>query len=102
MKEHKKLYKSGKNWVVATMAVASLGVVALQQNASADTVNTDSATQVTNDTDQVAAQKEVVTNAQGEVNAAKNAVDTQQSQVNATQAEVNAQQKLVNEKAKYT
>ncbi|MCH5378975.1 KxYKxGKxW signal peptide domain-containing protein [Limosilactobacillus reuteri] len=98
MKEHKKLYKSGKNWVVATMAVASLGVVALQQNASADTVNTDSATQVTNDTGQVAAQKEAVTNAQGEVNAAKNAVDTQQSQVNAAQAQVNAQQKLVNEK----
>ena len=98
MKEHKKLYKSGKNWVVATMAVASLGVVALQQNASADTVNTDSATQVTNDTDQVAAQKEAVTNAQGEVNAAKNAVDTQQSQVNDAQAQVNAQQKLVNEK----
>lgn len=36
MKEHKKLYKSGKNWVVATLAVASLGVVAMQQGVSAD------------------------------------------------------------------
>lgn len=36
MKEHKKLYKSGKNWVVATLAVASLGVVAMQQGVLAD------------------------------------------------------------------
>lgn len=37
MKEHKKLYKSGKNWVIATIAVAILGVAAGQVNALADT-----------------------------------------------------------------
>ena len=42
-KEHKKLYKAGKNWIVATLTVAALTVLGGGSNASldahADTVN---------------------------------------------------------------
>lgn len=36
MKEHKKLYKAGKKWLVAMIVVAGLGVAASQQNVLAD------------------------------------------------------------------
>lgn len=39
-KEHKKMYKSGKNWAVVTLSTAALVFGATTVNASADT-NTD-------------------------------------------------------------
>lgn len=29
LKEHKKMYKSGKSWVVASLAVAALGIFSM-------------------------------------------------------------------------
>ena len=74
MKEHKKLYKSGKNWVVATLAVASLGVVAMQQGVSAD--STPAVTTNTNE---------------------QNSVQTAQQEQTKAQADYDHQQQVVNE-----
>ncbi|WP_225432071.1 KxYKxGKxW signal peptide domain-containing protein [Limosilactobacillus reuteri] len=45
-KEHKKMYKSGKNWAVVTLSTAALVFGATTVNASADTntENNDSST----------------------------------------------------------
>ncbi|WP_076460075.1 DUF4767 domain-containing protein [Limosilactobacillus caccae] len=49
MKEHKKLYKAGKNWIAATIVVAAMGgVTASQLDASADTVHVGSTDVVSN------------------------------------------------------
>ena len=84
MKEHKKLYKSGKNWLVATLTVAAIGVFSnglLMPTAHADSNNSTPVTTTTNQSllDQ---EKAAVTSAQNDVNTAQNAVDTAQSDVN--------------------
>ncbi|NGC77639.1 LPXTG cell wall anchor domain-containing protein [Lactobacillus reuteri] len=78
MKEHKKLYKAGKNWVVATMAVASLGVIAMQQQVSADSTTSGNVEDAANSKDSVQV-------AQQAKNQAQSAYD-QQSQVVASAA----------------
>ncbi|MBB1079509.1 DUF4767 domain-containing protein [Limosilactobacillus sp. STM2_1] len=101
MKEHKKLYKAGKNWVVATLAVASLGIVATQQQVSADSTTTDtvSATsennsvqkaQQTKDQAQSAydQQSQVVANAETAKSVAQSSADVADSKL--AQAKTNA------------
>lgn len=52
MTEHKKMYKAGKRWVVATLTVASIAVAGTTVNsqvAHADTVSGTETQQVSND-----------------------------------------------------
>ncbi len=73
-KEHKKMYKSGKNWAVVTLSTAALVFGATTVNASADTntENNDSSTvQVTTGDNDIAVKS--VTLGSGQVSAASDA-----------------------------
>ncbi len=86
MKEHKKLYKSGKNWVVATLAVASLGVVAMQQGVSAD--STPAVTTNTNEQNNVQTAQQEQTNAQADYDHQQQVVNEDQQAVRTAQDNV--------------
>ncbi len=85
-KEHKKLYKAGKNWLVATLAVTSLGVIASQQQVSADSAPaSDEETVTTNNS-------VAVKSAQQAKDQAQVAYDQQSQQVTADSTAVSAAQ----------
>lgn len=95
MKEHKKLYKAGKNWLVATIAIATMGVVASQQNVhAADNAPTVETTANMN-TNSVQSAQQAVSTAQETVTSAQQAVN-QASAANeqAQQGVTNAQNSL--------
>lgn len=75
MKEHKKLYKSGKLWMTATIMAFAAGTTLATTTAHADTTGntTNAATQTS--TDQVAQQEQKVSADQDAVNKAQTAVD---------------------------
>lgn len=114
MKEHKKLYKAGKNWVIATMAVASLGIVATQQQVSANSTTADQETLATPSSDAAKTAQQAKNSAQSSaivadqastqaktavtVAGTSNEYNTQKSVVNKNRAAVDAQQQLVNKK----
>ena len=94
MKEHKKLYKAGKNWLIATIAIATMGVVASQQNVhAADNAPTVETTANVN-TNSVQSAQQAVSAAQGAVTSAQQAVNqasaaNEQAQQGVTSAQSN-------------
>ena len=86
MKEYKKLYKSGKNWVVATLAVASLGVVAMQQGVSAD--STPAVTTNTNEQNNVQTAQQEQAKAQADYDHQQEVVNKDQQTVHTAQDNV--------------
>ena len=85
VKEHKKLYKAGKNWVIATVAVATFGIIAMQQPILADSTISNVANTTTNQNDQLKAAQQTKDQAQV-------AYDQQSQAVNSAAAAVNAAQ----------
>lgn len=85
MKEHKKLYKAGKNWVIATVAVASFGVIAMQQPILADSTVSNVENTTTNQNDQLKAAQQTKDQAQV-------ACDQQNQAVNSAAAAVKVAQ----------
>lgn len=85
MKDHKKLYKAGKNWVIATVAVASFGVIAMQQPILADSTVSNVENTTTNQNDQLKAAQQTKDQAQV-------ACDQQNQAVNSAAAAVKVAQ----------
>lgn len=85
VKEHKKLYKAGKNWVIATVAVASFGVIAMQQPILADSTVSNVENTTTNQNDQLKAAQQTKDQAQV-------ACDQQNQAVNSAAAAVKVAQ----------
>ena len=75
MKEHKKLYKSGKLWMTATIMAFAAGATLATTTAHADTTANTAAGTTQNSTDQVAQQEQKVSADQDAVNKAQTAVD---------------------------
>ncbi len=111
-KEHKKLYKAGKNWTVGTIiTIASAVVITGQNTANADTVedqpvqsqivNDDQSNEVTENNDsknldqQIANAKSDVSDAQQNVNDVQKAVDGSQDLVNQTKQSLDESNKNV-------
>lgn len=75
MKEHKKLYKSGKLWMTATIMAFAAGVTLATTTAHADTTANTTTDTTQNSTDQVTQQEQKVSTDQDAVNKAQTAVD---------------------------
>ena len=91
-KEHKKMYKSGKNWAVVTLSTAALVFGATTVNASADTntENNDSSTvQVTTGDNDIAVKS--VTLDSGQVSAASDATIKNSTNANSASSAANTQ-----------
>ena len=91
-KEHKKMYKSGKNWAVVTLSTAALVFGATTVNASADTntKNNDSSTiQVTTGDNDIAVKS--VTLGSGQVSAASDATIKNSANANSASSAANTQ-----------
>lgn len=91
-KEHKKMYKSGKNWAVVTLSTAALVLGATTVNASADTntKNNDSSTvQVTTGDNDIAVKS--VTLGSGQVSAASDATIKNSANANSASSAANTQ-----------
>ncbi len=91
-KEHKKMYKSGKNWAVVTLSTAVLVFGATTVNASADTntENNDSSTvQVTTGDNDIAVKS--VTLGSGQVSAASDATIKNSANANSASSAANTQ-----------
>ena len=91
-KEHKKMYKSGKNWAVVTLSTAALVFGATTVNASADTntENNDSSTvQVTTGDNDIAVKS--VTLGSGQVSAASDATIKNSANANSASSAANTQ-----------
>lgn len=82
LKEHKKMYKSGKSWVVASLAVAALGIFSMQTGVAADSTVVDATPQSLATT---------ATNAQ-QVQSAQEAVNQKQTQVDQLQQKLQISQ----------
>lgn len=91
-KEHKKMYKSGKNWAVVTLSTAALVFGATTVNASADTntENNDSSTvQITTGDNDIAVKS--VTLGSGQVSAANDATIKNSANANSASSAANTQ-----------
>lgn len=91
-KEHKKMYKSGKNWAVVTLSTAALVFGATTVNASADTntENNDSSTvQVTTGDNDIAVKS--VTLGSGQVSAVNDATIKNSANANSASSAANTQ-----------
>lgn len=91
-KEHKKMYKSGKNWAVVTLSTAALVFGATTVNASADTniENNDSSTvQVTTGDNDIAVKS--VTLGSGQVSAASDTTIRTSANANSASSAANTQ-----------
>ncbi len=91
-KEHKKMYKSGKNWAVVTLSTAALVFGATTVNASADTntENNDSSTvQVTTGDNDIAVKS--VTLGSGQVSAPNDATIKNSANANSASSAANTQ-----------
>lgn len=91
-KEHKKMYKSGKNWAVVTLSTAALVFGATTVNASADTntENNDSSTvQVTTGDNDIAVKS--ATLGSGQVSAASDATIKNSANANSASSAANTQ-----------
>ena len=75
MKEHKKLYKSGKLWMTATVMALAAGTTMATTTAHADTTANTATGTAQSSTDQVAQQEQKVSADQDAVNKAQTAVD---------------------------
>lgn len=89
MKEHKKLYKSGKLWMTATVLAVAAGAMATTTTAHADTVGQaagQAAGQVANDRgSQIAALQADAKQQQATINDAQSQLATQQGKLTDTQ-----------------
>ena len=81
MKEHKKLYKSGKLWMTATVMAFAAGATLVTTTAHADTTANTAADTTQNSTDQVAQQEQKVSADQDAVNKAQTAVDANKKDI---------------------
>lgn len=96
MKEHKKLYKSGKNWVVATIATVALGTAFGATNVHADTTNAAAETSESQTTDQ---QKEAL---QHDIANKQQQVQDKQAQADGIKSDIdNLNQQIANENTDY-
>ncbi|MCC4368562.1 KxYKxGKxW signal peptide domain-containing protein [Limosilactobacillus reuteri] len=88
-KEHKKMYKSGKNWAVVTLSTAALVFGATTVNASADTnvENNDSSTvQVTTGDNDIAVKSVTLGSGQTTASSAATAKETTSESSNSSVA----------------
>ena len=91
-KEHKKMYKSGKNWAVVTLSTAALmfGVTTVNASADTNTENNDSSTvQVTTGDNDIAVKS--VTLGSGQVSAASDATIKNSTNANSASSAANTQ-----------
>lgn len=96
MKEHKKLYKSGKLWMTATVLAVAAGAMATTTTAHADTVGQaagQAAGQVANDRgSQIAALQADAKQQQATINDAQSQLATQQGKLTDTQKQLDTAQ----------
>ncbi|MCD7123241.1 SEC10/PgrA surface exclusion domain-containing protein [Limosilactobacillus caviae] len=81
MKEHKKLYKSGKLWMTATVMALAAGTTMATTTAHADATPAANTTSETQTADQVAQQEQKVNADHDAVNKAQNAVDASKKEI---------------------
>lgn len=92
MKEHKKLYKSGKLWLTATVLAVAAGVTSTTTTVHADTAS-QPAGQAANDKDsQIAALQSDANQQQAAINDAQSQLATQQGKLTATQKQLDTAQ----------
>lgn len=96
-KEHKKLYKSGKNWMVATMVTAGLAGGVLLGSANNVQADASPAAQTVSTDTSVAQASQAVSNDQSQLNSANNTLQQQKSQLSAANDSSNKAAKAYND-----
>ena len=92
MKEHKKLYKSGKLWLTATVLAVAAGATMATTSAHADTTSQPAGQQASDKDSQIAALQSDAKQQQATINDAQSQLATQQGKLTATQKQLDAAQ----------